>query len=111
MLFRSTRLVMPEFADFLDVLWREGSDLFYRGEGAKQLLKTMSPGGLITRDDLENYEVYERKPLVTPFQGYTVLQNPPPACSGILIDFTLRLLEESGCTSNHPVDQIGRAHV
>ena len=103
-----TRLVMPEFADFLDVLWREGSDLFYRGEGAKQLLKTMSPGGLITRDDLENYEVYERKPLVTPFQGYTVLQNPPPACSGILIDFTLRLLEESGCTSNHPVDQ---AHI
>ncbi len=101
-----TQLIMSEFADFLDVLWREGSDLFYRGEVAKLLLETMSPGGLVTQEDLKNYEVIERKPLVTPFNGYTVLQNPPPACGGILIDFTLRLLEEAGCTSNHPVDQM-----
>ena len=33
-----TQLIMSEFADFLDVLWREGSDLFYRGEVAKLLL-------------------------------------------------------------------------
>lgn len=97
------QLEMPQFADFLDVLWREGSDLFYQGEVAKLLLESVSPGGLITRDDLENYEVIEREPLVTPFHGYTVLGNPPPACSGMLIDFTLRLLEESGSAASRPV--------
>lgn len=97
------QLEMPQFADFLDVLWREGSDLFYKGEVAKLLLEKMSSGGLITQEDLENYEVVERDPLVTSFGGYTVLGNPPPACSGMLIDFTLRLLEESGSAASCPV--------
>ncbi|MFQ6674029.1 MAG: gamma-glutamyltransferase [Fidelibacterota bacterium] len=97
------RLVLAEFADFLDVLSREGPDLVYRGDVAKIIVEWAENGGLILARDLENYRVRERTPLATPFNGYTVLLNPPPAVSGILIDVTLSLLEATGSTRHCPL--------
>ncbi len=88
--FRNTK-----FADFLDVLVYEGTDLFYKGEVAENILSKLGDGGLICRGDLSKYEVVERKPLITPFFNYLIFGNPPPALSGILIDVTLTLLGSS----------------
>ncbi|MFQ6674872.1 MAG: gamma-glutamyltransferase [Fidelibacterota bacterium] len=97
------RLVMPEFADFLYVLAREGADLVYRGEVADIICDWAAHGGLILRKDLESYRVVERTPMVSSIREYTVLLNPPPAVSGLLIDFTLRLLEVAGCFERDPL--------
>jgi len=86
-------LVMSEFADFLEVLGIEGSNLLYRGEAAKTLLQWAKEGSLIQSSDLAAYQVFEREPLKTRFNGYEVLLNPPPAQSGVLIDVALSLLE------------------
>ena len=86
-------IVMPEFADFLSALAAEGADLLYRGEAARILTDWNREGGLCTSQDLSSYQVFERSPLTTHFNGCQVLLNPPPAQSGVLIDLSLSLLE------------------
>lgn len=96
-------IVMPQFADFLDVLTHEGADLLYRGEISRIIADWAQDGGLILREDLEKYEVKERKPLATPFHDFTVLLNPPPALSGVLIDCTFALLSAMQCVKTQRV--------
>lgn len=48
---------------------------------------------MIRREDLEQYRVHERRPLQVHFRNHQILLNPPPAQSGVLIAFTLSLLD------------------
>ena len=57
---------MPEFADFLDALATEGSDLVYHGEVTRIILDWARNGGLLTQQDLESYQVHEHRPLSKP---------------------------------------------
>ncbi|MDH5189215.1 MAG: gamma-glutamyltransferase, partial [Rhodospirillaceae bacterium] len=86
----------PDFADFLDVLMREGSDLFYKGEIAKNISRDCTEqGGHLRMSDFEKYSVFIREPLSISYNGATILTNPPPSTGGILIAFALKLLEKS----------------
>jgi gamma-glutamyltranspeptidase/glutathione hydrolase len=98
----------PAFADCLEQIAREGADFFYRGDGARQILAVMAPGGLLTEEALAAYRVVEREPLTTRFRGRTLFTNTVPSHGGPLIAFTLKLLEE-GC-SNHPVSTASLVH-
>jgi gamma-glutamyltranspeptidase/glutathione hydrolase len=53
-------------------------------------------GGLLTREDLASYEVVEREPAHAHYRGRDVLTNPPPSSGGILIAYSLDLLERLG---------------
>lgn len=88
------QLRLPELADVLDVLSREGADLFYRGEIGQTFAADMEEGGHITRDDLEKYEVGLRPPLALDYGDMKLFTNPPPASGGLLIAFALKLLAE-----------------
>ena len=92
------RFLLPALADFLDGLAHEGAELMYLGEVADRIVEVTGDGGLLTKEDLSNYEVKERRPLATDFFGHTVHLNPPPAMSGILIDFTLALLNQTAAS-------------
>ncbi len=84
-----------DYGAFLRELSSVGEGLFYRGEVAKSICKMCSEnGGLITSEDLSNYKVVKRKPLRFRFRNFEVLTNPPPSTGGILIAFTLKLLED-----------------
>ena len=83
---------MSEFSDFLETLSIEGVDFFYKGEISDIILKSQKGGGLLKREDLDQYSIIERDPIITDFFGHHILSNPPMAVSGILIDFTLKLL-------------------
>ena len=50
-------------------------------------------GGLLTREDLASYRVIEREPAHAHYRGRDVLTNPPPSSGGILIAYSLDLLE------------------
>jgi gamma-glutamyltranspeptidase/glutathione hydrolase len=50
-------------------------------------------GGLLTREDLASYRVVERAPAQAHYRGRDVLTNPPPSSGGILIAYSLDLLE------------------
>ncbi len=87
----------PELAEALERYGAEGAEPFYRGEVAAAISDfVVEHGGLIGPGDLAGYEAIERKPIDAPFRGAEVLTNPPPSSGGILIAYTLGLLERFG---------------
>ena len=95
----------PEMADFLESLPRDPRG-FYGGDLAAAVERDMlEGGGLMTRADLERYEVIERRPLSAAYRGRRVLTNPPPALGGSLMMLRLLLQEDqdlSGCRWGSP---------
>jgi len=89
-------LRVPDAADFLEALAKEGDDLFYRGEIASRLaIDCEDQGGHLQRKDFENYDVIKRKPLSIDFEGARIYTNPPPSVGGILVGFALDLMANS----------------
>jgi gamma-glutamyltranspeptidase/glutathione hydrolase len=84
----------PDLARTLKLVAREGSGVFYKGSIAQAIADTMRDyGGLITTEDLAQYEVKVRQPLVGRFRGYTILTAPPPSSGGIALIEMLNVLE------------------
>lgn len=82
----------PELADTLKRIAADPDD-FYHGKMAQQLVAEMKKGGgLLTLDDLAQYTVEERKPVVGSFHNYTVISAPPPSSGGIVLVSALNIL-------------------
>lgn len=87
-------LRLPELADTLEALGREGDRLFYSGDIAAAIdAACRDGGGLLTRADLEDYRVIVRQPLSLRYRDAQLRINPPPASGGLLIGFALKLIE------------------
>jgi len=70
----------PDLARVLELIAAHGNDGFYRGEIAKTLVDGVrAAGGKWTLDDLANYEVKERAPLITNYRGWRIVTAPPPS--------------------------------
>src|SRR5258708_669120 len=50
-------------------------------------------GGLITANDLAQYEVKEREPVRGTYRGYEVISAPPPSSGGTVLIESLNILE------------------
>ena len=84
----------PDLANFLEALAREGDRLFYEGDVASSIVSACREnGGLLSSNDLKNYQVIKRKPLSLNYRNSRILTNPPPSSGGILIAFALALLQ------------------
>jgi gamma-glutamyltranspeptidase/glutathione hydrolase len=98
----------PYYAEFLELLSREGADAFYRGEIARAVdAVSRKRNGLLRLEDLERYEVFERKPVKVKAWGTEIFTNPPPSSGGVLIAFTLKLLERVSLGSWGSVEHAG----
>jgi gamma-glutamyltranspeptidase/glutathione hydrolase len=85
---------LPELADLLERLGAEGPSFLYTGDVAAAASDwVLERGGLLTREDLAAYAVEERTPARARYAGREVLTNPPPSSGGILIAYSLDLLE------------------
>ena len=85
----------PDYANFLERFAREGDALFYEGDVAQSIHDLCAQkGGLITKKALQKYCVHKRKPIRFSYEGYDVYTNPPPSSGGILIAFSLMMLEK-----------------
>ncbi|WP_297444696.1 gamma-glutamyltransferase [Desulfurobacterium sp.] len=90
----------PQYGEFLKLIEEKGQWAFYEGEIADRIDElSVKHHGHIRKEDLKRYKVVEREPLKFDFKGFKVLTNPPPFPGGILIAFTLKLLENEdlGC--------------
>jgi gamma-glutamyltranspeptidase/glutathione hydrolase len=86
-----------DLAEALERFGAEGAEPFCRGEIAAALSDfVVENGGTLGRADFDAYEAIERRPIRAPFRGAEVLTNPPPSSGGILIAFSLGLLERLG---------------
>ena len=69
-------------------------DDFYHGAMARQLVADLSKGGaLLTLDDLAQYNVVEREPVVGTFHNFTIISAPPPSSGGVVLISALNILE------------------
>jgi gamma-glutamyltranspeptidase/glutathione hydrolase len=83
----------PDLAKTLERIADKPDD-FYHGPLAHELAATMQKrGGLITADDLAQYEVKERQPIRGTYRGYEIISAPPPSSGGIALVETLNILE------------------
>ena len=83
----------PELARTLERIAADPED-FYHGKMAHELIDELRKGGaLLTLDDLAQYTVVERKPIVGTFHNYTILSAPPPSSGGIVLMSALNILE------------------
>jgi gamma-glutamyltranspeptidase/glutathione hydrolase len=88
---------LPELGRLLERLGAEGPGYLYKGETAATIAHyILERGGLLTEDDLAAYEVIEREPARALYRGREILTNPPPSSGGILIAYSLDLLERLG---------------
>ncbi len=85
----------PEYANFLKEFAKNGSDIFYSGEIADSLEKLCKEhNGLLDKEVLKNYKVFKKDPLSFKYKEYDIYTNPPPSSGGILIAFSLLLLQD-----------------
>ena len=83
----------PELARTLQRIASDPDD-FYHGKIAHELVNELKKGGaLLTLDDLAQYSVVERTPIVGAFRDYTVISAPPPSSGGIVLLSVLNMLE------------------
>ena len=88
-------LVQNDLANTLRQLSEFGPDAFYKGEIAKLIVKEMERnGGLITSEDLSNYQIAERKPLNGQYKDYKIVSMPPSSSGGTHLIQMLNMLEE-----------------
>jgi gamma-glutamyltranspeptidase/glutathione hydrolase len=83
----------PELARTLERIAAKPDD-FYRGAMARELAAALQKGGgLITADDLAQYEVKEREPVRGTYRGYEIISAPPPSSGGTVLIESLNILE------------------
>ena len=87
----------PELARTLERIAHNGAKEFYEGETARILASQMEKnGGLITLEDLREYQSVERKPLEGDYKGYHIITSPPPSSGGVGILQMLAMLDGTG---------------
>jgi gamma-glutamyltranspeptidase/glutathione hydrolase len=88
-------LIQKDLASTLKELSKNGPDAFYSGKIAQLIVEEMERnGGLITLEDLKNYNVAERQPLVGSYKGYEIVSMPPSSSGGTHLIQMLNMLEE-----------------
>src|SRR5215472_6959940 len=86
-------LRQPELARTLERIAAKPDD-FYKGEIARELAaEVQRGGGVITAQDLAEYEVKERRPVRGSYRGYEIISAPPPSSGGITLLEALNILE------------------
>lgn len=84
----------PGLAKALQKIADEGADGFYKGEVAQALVDTLAKyGGVMTMEDLANYEVLVHEPVTGTYRGYQIISSPPPSSGGTHLIEILNILE------------------
>jgi gamma-glutamyltranspeptidase/glutathione hydrolase len=83
-----------DLARTLRAISAKGRDGFYKGDVAEKIVAEMQrSGGVITKEDLENYSAVERTPLYGTYRGYDILTASPPSAGGVVLLQMLNMLE------------------
>ncbi|WP_343216907.1 gamma-glutamyltransferase [Kistimonas asteriae] len=85
------------FANTLSLIAEKGIEPFYTGEIGRDIVAavrsvTDNPG-VLSREDLANYQVWERAPACLDYRGDTVCGMGPPSSGGLTVGQILGMLE------------------
>ena len=83
-----------DLAKTLRILQKEGVEGLYNGEIGEAIVKTLQEmGGIMTKDDLRQYEVKIEEPVTDSYKGYEIAVPGPPSGGGITLLQILKILE------------------
>jgi gamma-glutamyltranspeptidase / glutathione hydrolase len=86
--------IQKDLANTLKLISIHGRDGFYSGIVAELIEKEMQQaGGIITKQDLLDYNPVERKPVSTNYKGYEIYSMAPPSSGGIALIQLLNMIE------------------
>ncbi len=87
-------LVQKDLAETLKRIRDKGKDGFYKGETARLIVEEMERGnGIISLEDLEEYDAKPRAPYVFDYKGYKIVGMPMPSSGGLLVHQMLKMIE------------------
>jgi gamma-glutamyltranspeptidase/glutathione hydrolase len=90
---KGTLIKQPELARTLTRIAEKGFDGFYEGKVASKLVEGVTKaGGIWSLQDLKDYRVVERKPLVGNYRGMKITTVGPPSSGGIALLTILNIL-------------------
>jgi gamma-glutamyltranspeptidase/glutathione hydrolase len=102
-------LKRPDLVRTFEMIARQGTDSFYHGPFAKKLVDGVKDlGGIWSLEDLAEYHVIERQPLVGEYRGVRIVTAPPPSSGGIALIDGLNIL--SGYELGK-LDSVSRKHL
>lgn len=91
----SDTLVQTDLANTLKRIRDGGAAGFYEGTTAKLVIEEMRRGnGIITLEDLKNYQAKWREPHTFNYKGFTVVGMPMPSSGGLLLHQMMKMVEE-----------------
>ncbi|VAW76637.1 Gamma-glutamyltranspeptidase @ Glutathione hydrolase [hydrothermal vent metagenome] len=84
----------PDLARTLRAIARKGNKGFYQGSIARKMVRSVrKAGGIWTLQDLKNYRVIERKPIVGYYKHYKITSAAPPSSGGVALIQMLNILQ------------------
>jgi gamma-glutamyltranspeptidase/glutathione hydrolase len=88
------RLIQSDLADTLRAIAQQGPRGFYEGTTATRIADAVKKaGGIMTKDDLKNYQAIERPVVRGSYRGYDIVSMPPPSSGGVHLIEMLNILE------------------
>ena len=91
------KMTQKDLAKTLKILQKEGESAFYNGKIAAAIIQDMeNNGGILTQEDLTNYDIVWRTPVKGTYRGYEIISMPPPSSGGVHIIEILNILEIIG---------------
>ena len=89
-------LYQPDLAETLIRIRDKGAKGFYEGETANLIVAEMKQGnGIISLEDLRNYQAKIRVPLSFDYGDYHINGFPPPSSGGIILLQMMKMVEHS----------------
>lgn len=87
-------LKQPQLAKTLQHIAKDGSDVFYKGDIAKAIVKaSQADGGILSMKDFATYNVEEYHPIMCTYRDYVLYSSPPPSSGGVTLCEMLNILE------------------
>src|SRR6058998_692993 len=92
-------LKQPDLAKTLRLIAKKGPDVLYRGEigeaivAAQRATANGGKPGLMTMQDLADYHIVIREPIVAEYRGYRIAAMSPPSSGGLTMIQALKMIE------------------
>lgn len=88
--------LQKDLAKTLKLIAKEGPDAFYKGKIADLIVADMAKNkGIITKEDLAQYQAIWRKPVKGTYRGYDIISMSPPSSGGTHIIQILNIMENA----------------
>lgn len=88
------RLIQKDLANTLKLISKNGTDVFYKGKIAQDIVSaSKANGGILSLNDFSDYRIEELTPVYCTYHGYTIISVPPPSSGGVTLCEMLNILE------------------